>query len=355
MAAVKGLAERICTAADDDVAGAIPMEAKAWCSGMLREVDDVLPGSLSALGIREMEDLGKHVGDKYLWKNATLEVSFHTSGSQRCQSSCDAFLTGATDFWVATAEDHSCQINDGLLRPYMSCGMLQDIRKNFQTSLDLDFVKLALTKVASVTGLPMEELSPADVHGAYYACQTDVSLNDGQFNTSFACGMLGSEYMIPLDVEEDLENFFLRGYGQEITRLVLSPLLRHITDGMTQVQHRHVEAARGDNSKSKVELFFGHDSTVLPLAALMELFDLGTDPQKSQASRLCPFSSRLVVEMFHCGKILVHYNGLVVRSFDDIEHWKKVYAAQLLTNLDEQCALPEDYVYQGSIISHNEL
>ncbi|CAM9101685.1 unnamed protein product [Choristocarpus tenellus] len=359
MAAVTDLAERICRAAEDDGVEVIPSGAKDWCLQILRDADGVRPGSLSALGAREMEDLGRDVGAKYLWgSTASLDVSIRTSSSQRCQSSCDSFLNGAVDFWVGTEDKHYCQnVDDRLLRPYKSCALLQEVRQAFEPPLDQDLVERAIRKISAVSGLPVEELQAADVHGAYYGCQTDVALGYGQVNTTFACSMLGVENMQPFDMEEDLENFLLRGYGRhDVTREVMSPLLQHITDQMS------ISSNGSDNDSSerrrrrrRVELFFTHDSTVLPLAALMNLFDLGENAETSEASKMCPFASRLVVELFDCGTILVYYNGMLVRSFVDLEEWNREYHTQLAVDISEACALPGHFDTQGPNVKHDEL
>jgi len=85
------------------------------------------------------------------------------------------------------------------------------------------------------------------------------------------------------------------------------------------------------------DLYFSHDSALLPLVALMDLLDLGTNPYTAQAARLCPFSARLVVEAYRCGAILVEYNEQVVRAFASPDAWRAAYAPQLAVDVPEVC------------------
>ncbi|CAM9760412.1 unnamed protein product [Chrysoparadoxa australica] len=324
-------AEKICTAGGDGT-HPVPADALAWCQTVM-DTKDVRPGSLSALGAAEMQQLGAQIGSRYL-ANRTKDPSVRmlTSSSDRCKRSCEAFKEGVKDHWMPQDHsEHSCEaVHDHLLRPYRDCPLLQAVRDAFNPQHDDRFLADAVLAVAAATGLPPDSLSADDVHAAFYACQTEVSTNSGDFNGAFSCGMLG-ERMCRFDEEEDLENFFLRGFGRwNVTRAIAAPLLQHITERMDEA---HVQDA--GSSGPVVDLFFTHDSTVLPLAALMGLFDLGGTPESSQAARFCPFASRLIIEVLECGAVFVHYNDVQVRVLRGLEEWRESYREELATSFEQ--------------------
>lgn len=90
-----------------------------------------------------------------------------------------------------------------------------------------------------------------------------------------------------------------------------------------------------------VELFFAHDSTLLPLVALLDVLELGTEPLDSRAARHCPFSSRLVLEMWGCGTLVLRYNGLPVRVMQGgLEQWRHDYRHALSVDTHHICRMP---------------
>ena len=65
-----------------------------------------------------------------------------------------------------------------------------------------------------------------------------------------------------MEAVEDMENYHTRGFGSPQTREVMAPFLHYITESMAQSIQ---------DDKKVVELFFAHDSTVLPVVALLDL------------------------------------------------------------------------------------
>ena len=59
-------------------------------------------------------------------------------------------------------------------------------------------------------------------------------------------------------------------------------------------------------------LWCTHDSVLLPLVTLMDLFDFGTVANASNASRVMPMASRLVLRRLVGGRVCVHFNGRLV-------------------------------------------
>ena len=363
MAAVVDFANRICSAKNEGQR--VPEEAVRWCAMVERDVKGLRPGTLSALGWDEMRTMGWWAATTYLAplqkQGSLVEMTLTTSSSERCVDSCIAFLEGSEELYDdSIVPSEPCKnIQNHLLRPYWDCPRLQAVRRAFDPphAEGDDFVREALQQLSAVTGLPLPHnmsstdipegvttLEKNDVRGAYYGCQTDVSLNGGSFDKSWACGALGSDLMLPFDDEEDTENFLLRGFGKhEVTRQVDLPLLQKITAGMEKVMQWGEE--QNSEPRALAEFFFTHDSTVLPLSALMKVFDLGSSPHTSQASQYCPFSSRLVVEVADCGAILVYYNDALVRVFSGgLTEWQSFYEDLLSSSFEEACELPEpDY------------
>ena len=90
-----------------------------------------------------------------------------------------------------------------------------------------------------------------------------------------------------------------------------------------------------------MDLYFAHDSTLLPLVALLGLLDFGSggESSTSEAARHCPFASRLVVELRASGAIALRYNGAVARTFPGgVTEWEAAYAAALAADVPGLCA-----------------
>lgn len=347
MAGVEQLARKIC---DESRA---TEDALEWCARMLRLMDGKIPGELVGLGEIEMKRLGAEVGRTYLKHHGGEGLDdVRTSSSRRCGQSCVAFLEG---LGASSTHSSACKnIDDTLLRPYKTCHKLREVRDKFDPQLDERVVQSALDYFSAMTGLNRETLAVDDVMASYFGCQTEVSLNGGHYSSAFSCQALTHEAMIALDKYEDEENFLLRGYGRhEVTREIAAPILKQVTLKMESARRELEEGGLATTRSSPVvDAFFTHDSLVLPFAALLGLFDLGSIAIDSGASRMCPFASRVVVELTSCGEIKVIYNGAVVRSFISLQGWLETYAQPLSLDLGGSCT-----VHPGVDlpISHDEL
>ena len=89
------------------------------------------------------------------------------------------------------------------------------------------------------------------------------------------------------------------------------PILKRVTERL----HEAAALIDGDGGPSigpLVDLLFAHDSTIFPFVALLDILDLGTEPQSSRAGHLCPFSSRATIALRRSGTIAITYNGVKV-------------------------------------------
>jgi Histidine phosphatase superfamily (branch 2) len=339
--------------------------AKSWCNEVLATVQGATPGALTELGLREMQLMGSEVAQAY---GSHLALDVRTSASSRCVASCKAFLEGAAAHWSPSTaagaallhESAACvTLDNALLRNYKQCDMLQTVRDAFAPELDATAVAQALAAVAAATGLPLSALDESHAKAAFYACQAEIAMKGGSLADAFSCSMLGGaaaapQHLAVFEREEDEENYFLRGFGAHaVTRYVAAPLLLHITEAMETAAAAAAAALGADTTLQQqqptaVQLLFTHDSSVLPLAALMQLITL---PDAAGAAALCPFASRLIIELSAQGSISVSYNGAVLRRFEGgLPQWRTAYESELAVSFAEQCAVPA-----GFVLTHDEL
>lgn len=98
----------------------------------------------------------------------------------------------------------------------------------------------------------------------------------------------------------------------------------------------------------EVDLFFAHDSTLVPLVASMGLLEgLGPVAEASRAAYHCPFASRLVVTLDDTGSVEVEYNDAVLlrlpaaAATDDplagVREWDRRFGWAADVNVTDMC------------------
>ena len=135
----------------------------------------------------------------------------------------------------------------------------------------------------------------------YYACQAYYSCH-GPRPDYLPCRLLAN-WTQRFSATEDIENYFTRGPASragDSTNL-------GIWLGLPALQKLVLSLDSGGN-----HLWCTHDSVSLPLVTLMDLFDFGTVAAESNASRLMPMASRLIVRRVAGGPLCIHFNGRLV-------------------------------------------
>ena len=190
-------------------------------------------------------------------------------------------------------------------------------------------------------------------------------------DSSLACRMV-KPFRHAFSALEDRESFEERGFSEDypVSRFLMARFLQHITarlrgaamasqkrESLSKWRHKDTtrpeisdkqqEEARQSQQKAdastlippQLGLYFAHDSSLLPLMAMMGLVDFGTsDPSASGAARHCPFASRLIIELRKSGTIVVLYNGHVVRRFiRGLVEWEATYSGALEMDIKELC------------------
>lgn len=338
--------------------------AKRWCVRLLESLEGKEGGATAPLGVLEQRELGRLVASRYL---ATAQgrprISALVTSKSRTRESCEAFRDGAREVWDHMQEQAEAlldcsAVSDELLRPYLGCPVVQQHRHNVLSSnIAPHVVELARAAVGDFLRSEAGDVPGHVALGLYYACQTDATLLLEQANDAAAQGVsrqaplllagaleelsaacaASSAVLGHMEHAEDIENYNTRGFQTTESRHVLSPLLRRITEGLEAAVRTHAQ----DPNSPHVDLYFAHDSTLLPLVALMDLLDLGEQASGSGAASVCPFSSRLVVEAYGGGgPVAVHYNDMLVRVFEGgAREWRAAYREQLGVDTSQVCGV----------------
>jgi len=353
--------------------GSVTEKALEWCRTVQEELGPKRPGSLTELGVREMEEMGQWFAQAYLVplthdddnhstedsgrgdaeeRNGvcyppSVEVRALRTSSYRTWQSCVAFFYGleqvaGTQQWLEWWEHDEytttplCErAETALLKPYKHCPKFANHKKEFRKTLGLSDETIAKGQVRlqESTGLPLKMLGAYEILGAMFACQTFVAQHPESEGKGFACDMLGN-LLWDVAVLEDIENYELRGFGYPPGREMFADLMKKITADMKE----GVRRVEKDGVGPIVDLIFAHDSSVFPMVAMLELLDLGDDPASSQAALHCPFASRISIEVASCGAILVHYNGMLMRVFPGgIQEWESTFSSVLSKSTRTVC------------------
>ena len=359
MGEVHDLARRLrAHASDADDASWTPVAA--WATQTDELLRNATAGGLAPQGELEHASFAAELEREYPSAfSAGARVDVRVTSSPRTQDSCLAFRGGLGEAAAAAlvhAEEEAeaggggdrgegggaCRlVDDLLLRPFKQCPALKELRRETERLRD-EAAEPLFERVRKhgeqLLELPDGWMRPEDGRAAWFGCQLSHTMADrDEADESIACRMVGP-FREALSRFEDQENYEDRGFGDPLTREVALPILRRVT------QRLH-EAAAPDESGPLVDLLFAHDSTIFPFVALLDVLDLGTDPQSSRAGHLCPFSSRATIALRRSGTIAITYNGVKVREFlpdsdadgGGLVAWDRAYAEALDVDLAAKC------------------
>lgn len=341
-------------------------EFNAWAQTVKRAMANATPGALTGRGVREIEALGGQIyaqyGDEFMRDAHTtlfrprqgvgpmggagggVNVRVHVTTSTRTQASCEAFFRGVAASSGSqrgyNAFNHSlCEaVNDPLLRPYAACDALLRCKARSrerwahkEETLNSHLNEYISQALPGVLGEGNEGANPG--LALWYGCQLGYSLDeeDVKGNTTalrtlrYPCRLL-KPYLQALSTMEDIENFDTRGFGEPISRNMVMPLLEAVTEKLRQVAGTGAEEGQR-HLQRHADFFFAHDTTVLPLVALLGFLNLGDVAEESHAALVCPFASRLVIVLRQSGALEALYNGKVVYR-GTVGEWMERYGGR---------------------------
>lgn len=258
---------------------------------------------LHPVGTEELRQLGRELTKWVIEASGAVSqanVQLASSPVQRCRDSCAALSEGIhqnaeergvnVSFRHSTAEFLSYHAHEKCHRYVEKHDDYKQLRWSFLQQNDL-----------------------AESLRYYYTCQAYYSCYGANASAAYLpCRLLADRFTDFARVD-DLTNFFMRGPA---SRLHDGSDNVAMWLGLPVVRQLETALASGGT-----HIFCTHDSVLFPIVTLLDLFDLGRAPEHSNASRIMPMASRLVLRRVASGRICAHYNGRLVASAMGVSDW----------------------------------
>lgn len=289
--------------------------------------DEWMDGQLVKNGEEDMKNLAHRLASLFpslftADKLKKCKMTFTTSSKHRCVDSTKSFIKGLTHNYLqlseltdAEQEDIMCRepvVNDTLMRFFDHCEkFVVQVEDNDTAMHEVDRFKIGpemkkvIHKVATLLGVPEDQLNADLIQVAFFACSFELSINNTE--NSPWCRLFDEEDAKVLEYLNDLKQYWKRGYGFDINSRSSCNLFQHI--------FQHLETTVSESKRSQpisnpVVMQFGHAETLLPLLALMGLFKdekpltadsfCSQSEQKFRSGRIVPYASNLVFVLYHC-------------------------------------------------------
>lgn len=157
-------------------------------------------------------------------------------------------------------------------------------------------MKDAVKTVASKLGIPSNELRPNDVHLMYMTCAFETAMH--QKNFSPWCSLFDSHTIQIFEFLEDLEYYWVDGYGYPLTYNQACPAIKDM-----------IARINPNATTSTTTVYFTHSGTILKLLAKLNLYKddlplVHTDfkyDRKWRVSKIDAFASNIFFITFDCG------------------------------------------------------
>lgn len=251
----------------------------AQALGVSLDMQEEDAGLLTSVGDQELEHMGRRLGKRFpsLFEGGYHPVKHDIQSSQvtRALQSASAFSRGLFGSNVSVAIRSETKALDRHMRFHKACPRYaREVKKN-STLEELGPIGIAtrlinhevfaniLDRIESV-GLRQrfqEMGAKAVVRGVWDLCVVHLaSLN----MTSPACALLSESDVELLSYLDDVESFWLKGYGFRINYEMACPLVQDIA--------RTIKDASSTSSLRRSTLRFGHAETIIPLVARLGLF-----------------------------------------------------------------------------------
>lgn len=265
-----------------------------------RDAGNLVPG-----GISEMSKLAKRVATAFpQLVNDDLKVKFESSKSQRAAESAAAFANALLASTISTPISTG---SDKIFRPQKSCPRYasQVTRAGDYSLWEVQTYKTGTQMLAAASRvgarIGWKGFRIADLLNIFDACAAEIGVTGN--TSSLWCQALSTEDIAPLLYLKDMEQYYTRGYGYAISYECSAGLLLELWSSITA-------AVRGDDVP-KAEFRFGHTETILPLMALLGLYQDQSqltadaspetiDQRLWNTSKIAPFSANLAFVLHEC-------------------------------------------------------
>uniref|UniRef100_A0A1B0DG89 Multiple inositol polyphosphate phosphatase 1 n=1 Tax=Phlebotomus papatasi TaxID=29031 RepID=A0A1B0DG89_PHLPP len=285
------------------------------------DVDDAEQKFLVPEGEMELIELAERIQNRFpsLFYDQydNLTYRFKYTDTQRAKKSAESFATGLfgreniRQVWYPRAESR-----DPILRFYKGCPRWKsevdknpDAMEQVRLFAASDQFLQVLRDLRVKTGI--EDLSADDIHLIYTTCAFETAW-DGR-KISPWCSLFDKENIKVLEFLEDLEYYWIDGYGYELTYRQACPA------GRNMFEHLHPES-----KFPNITLYFTHSGTLLKYLAFLGLY---RDPEvlthtsfghdySWKPSKIDTFGSNLLFVTFSCpegSKILSMHQERIIQ------------------------------------------
>lgn len=198
-------------------------------------------------------------------------------------------------------------------------------------------------------------ITNSDVDTLFSACAFEASVD---LRTDGYCTLFTPEEVEIYEYAEDLDNYYVKGYGAGFGYEISAPLLQNIVQGIDKI-------IAGKNSVEAAYLRFAHAETVMPLVSLLGLFkdekpitadstQEEIENRKWRTSIISPFAANLMFVLYKCDagdfrvKLLHNEVEYLIPGCDAIDctytQFKKVFNTALNYNFTKVCDIPKNII-----------
>ncbi|XP_065217797.1 multiple inositol polyphosphate phosphatase 1-like [Planococcus citri] len=328
------------------------------------ELDD--QKTLTHTGEDEMINLGERFGSRFPkilpedWYNSSY--LFRYTDTERTKNSAKYFTTGLFGRRISNHVWYPEPLKrDPILRFYKLCEKWRmDVKKNPKTYKELEkflsseIMNQVVLNITNRLGLPEGTLDTNDVQLIYTTCCFETAWD--KYKKSPWCDLLTVEEFKILEYTEDMEYFWVDGYGHELTPQIACVML--------QDAFQHLKT---DNDRLAT-FYFTHSGTILKLLSHLGLYrdstQLSHDAYEQskhrtwKTSKIDVFASNIAFVRFDCSdgpKILTLHQERPVKlpgcpTSEDLcplNIIEEIYAKSLTScDFDAMCSLDEESLYQ---------
>jgi multiple inositol-polyphosphate phosphatase/2,3-bisphosphoglycerate 3-phosphatase len=182
---------------------------------------------------------------------------------------------------------------------YNATQIENDVDSQFSTCFSAIYVSVA-KNIATKLGIPsyFDRLVP--YAGTFQdACSFDITLLDTE---SYFCSLLGPSDALALEYVDDIQTYYVSGYGTPLAYQISAPLLASFFAKFDSY-------IKSPQTSQKGLLRFAHAETLMPFTAILGLnedptplvCDASGDPnRKWKTSQISPFSGNIAMLLYNC-------------------------------------------------------
>ncbi|XP_076103926.1 multiple inositol polyphosphate phosphatase 1-like [Mytilus galloprovincialis] len=308
-------------------------------------------GLLSTLGVEEMKILGKRFGTRFkvLLDGKLNQVKFATSFRDRTKSSFKNFYNGLNEASPSSGPTPEAKVDNTKTRFYERCSKyMKEVDDNDEILKEANLFEAGskisniVQKVQTKLGTSNISIDFDDIFVIHQICAFELGLN-GQ---SDWCQFFNIDDLRVISYWDDLEEYYKTGYGYPINWQQTCPYTSYVFERFEDA----VTNSEKPNSIPPIDIFFGHQDTILPIFTAFGLFkDSGSFTatnydaninRKFSSSEITPFSANIAFSLYRCGanqkhafKIFVNEDpvnipacGGTVCAYSDVKSYYKELA-----------------------------